>query len=145
MTTIPDPQRRIHDLLREAAALWVAVNGDERLPTTSNGFVRDAEAAYYEALPPVDRPTLPPWQPRGEVVELADRDGWFCAYCGRGLACCQGDLDGGEPLPTVDHIVPRALGGSEEFSNKCLACAKCNSTKGARSAEEFRQANGYYR
>lgn len=32
---------------------------------------------------------------------------------------------------TVDHIVPRAKGGSDRMSNLKLACQACNSIKGA--------------
>ena len=38
---------------------------------------------------------------------------------------------------TVDHVVPRARGGQDNFDNLQLLCAACNSMKGARSQEEF--------
>ncbi|MDE0616387.1 MAG: DNA methyltransferase [Rhodospirillaceae bacterium] len=38
---------------------------------------------------------------------------------------------------TVDHVVPRAKGGQDNFDNLQLLCAACNSMKGARSQEEF--------
>jgi len=49
-----------------------------------------------------------------------------CAYCG------VKDV----PL-NLDHIVPRARGGSNRVSNLACACIKCNEAKGARPVEEF--------
>jgi hypothetical protein len=49
-----------------------------------------------------------------------------CAYCGK------------QDLPLqVEHIVPRARGGSDRVSNLCIACEKCNQKKGTKSIEEF--------
>ncbi len=47
---------------------------------------------------------------------ILDRDAHTCAYCGG-----EGD--------TVDHIVPKALGGTEEPGNLITACRRCNSSK----------------
>lgn len=55
------------------------------------------------------------------------RDGYKCAYCGRG------DL----PL-TVDHIVPKARGGDDIWENLISACTNCNNRKGDRTPEEAR-------
>ncbi|MYH37407.1 MAG: hypothetical protein F4160_11490 [Rhodospirillaceae bacterium] len=38
---------------------------------------------------------------------------------------------------TVDHIVPRAHGGTDHVENLWLLCAACNSSKGTRSQEQF--------
>ena len=38
---------------------------------------------------------------------------------------------------TIDHIVPRSLGGVDTDANLQLLCGACNSVKGARSQEEF--------
>ena len=53
------------------------------------------------------------------------RDAYKCAYCGRS------DL----PL-TIDHIIPKAKGGSESWENLICACTNCNNTKGGRTPEE---------
>ena len=49
-----------------------------------------------------------------------------CAYCGATDT----------PL-NLDHIVPRARGGSNRVSNLACACIPCNEEKGARPIEEF--------
>ncbi|MGB8688083.1 MAG: RNA-guided endonuclease IscB, partial [Microcoleus sp.] len=49
-----------------------------------------------------------------------------CAYCGL------------ENLPLqVEHIHPKAKGGSDRISNLCLACEKCNLKKGTQDVEQF--------
>ena len=47
------------------------------------------------------------------------RDGGVCQMCGM-----EGD--------SVDHIVPRHAGGSDEDYNLQLLCTSCNSSKGGR-------------
>lgn len=53
------------------------------------------------------------------------RDSYKCAYCGRS------DL----PL-TIDHILPRARGGSDSWENLVCACTICNNKKGDRTPDE---------
>lgn len=50
---------------------------------------------------------------------LIRRDGRACRYCGSG-----------ENL-TIDHIVPKADGGTNDPRNLQLLCAPCNATKGS--------------
>jgi 5-methylcytosine-specific restriction endonuclease McrA len=62
-----------------------------------------------------------------EVREyLLAKWGRTCAYCGAG----------GVPL-NIDHIHPRARGGSDRVSNLALACVPCNQAKADRSVQEF--------
>lgn len=62
-----------------------------------------------------------------EVREyLLAKWGRRCAYCG--ARDC--------PL-NIDHVRPRARGGSDRVSNLTLACVPCNEAKGARRVEEF--------
>jgi 5-methylcytosine-specific restriction endonuclease McrA len=42
----------------------------------------------------------------------------------------------GVPLQ-LEHIIPKARGGSDRVSNLCLACEKCNLAKGTQTATEF--------
>lgn len=49
-----------------------------------------------------------------------------CAYCGV------------ENVPLqVEHIHPKAKGGTNRISNLCLACEKCNLKKGVQNIEQF--------
>lgn len=59
--------------------------------------------------------------------EILRRDGHTCRYCGAAAP----DV----PL-TVDHVVPVALGGTNDPSNLVCACRDCNSGKGSTSPDE---------
>ena len=40
------------------------------------------------------------------------------------------------PGVTTDHVVPRALGGRDSWTNLVCACIRCNNRKGNRSPEQ---------
>ena len=64
---------------------------------------------------------------RTEIYEKYDG---HCAYCGRLI------------LPQemqIDHIVPLANGGTNDFSNLNPACPLCNIFKGSRTLKSFRR------
>ncbi len=67
-----------------------------------------------------------------ERVTVRGAEAWQgkCIHCRRRLLI---DLQG-EPLGavTVEHILPRGHGGSDELANLALACASCNHQKGYR-------------
>lgn len=50
--------------------------------------------------------------------------------------CCQ--QCGTEERLSVDHIVPRHLGGSDAMDNLQVLCSQCNSSKGGRFFESGR-------
>jgi len=63
-----------------------------------------------------------------DISELfAEQDG-ACEYCG---------LYMGRDF-TVDHVIPLSRGGSNGIENLVCACGTCNSSKGARTGDEFR-------
>ncbi|MDA0834178.1 MAG: HNH endonuclease [Planctomycetota bacterium] len=57
------------------------------------------------------------------------RDGYTCQYCGK--------QPGSEEL-TIDHVVPRSLGGETNWENCVLACIDCNAMKANRTPEQAR-------
>ena len=62
-----------------------------------------------------------------EVKEyLLEKFNRTCVYCGAQNVPLQ-----------VEHVVPKARGGSDRISNLALACVKCNQKKGAKPIEEF--------
>lgn len=61
---------------------------------------------------------------------LWEKTGGHCAYCGRLFA---------SPLEmTVDHVIPKSRGGSNDKSNRLPACQRCNIAKGARPLSALR-------
>lgn len=58
--------------------------------------------------------------PRRLRFEILRRDGHACRYCGAMAP---------DVKLTVDHVIPTALGGSDEATNLVTACADCNSGK----------------
>lgn len=54
-----------------------------------------------------------------------------CQLCGRGPE---------DAILQVDHIVPRARGGSNDPSNLQVLCAECNQGKSARDDQDFRRS-----
>lgn len=63
---------------------------------------------------------------RAHAGWIFQRDGNRCVYCG-----LSADL-------TLDHVIPKSRGGSHEPENLVTACRPCNSSKGARTPEEWR-------
>jgi 5-methylcytosine-specific restriction endonuclease McrA len=57
--------------------------------------------------------------------EIFRRDNYTCQYCGQR----QKNL-------TVDHVIPRRLGGSHTWENLITACAACNHRKGGRTNKQ---------
>ena len=59
--------------------------------------------------------------------EILKRDGFTCRYCGQRYS---------RKTPAVklevDHVIPEALGGSDDAENLITACFDCNRGKGAR-------------
>lgn len=61
---------------------------------------------------------------------LCDKYGARCAYC---------EVSTGLRTGTVDHYVPSALGGTNEFTNLRWSCFDCNHQKGDMSPQEWEQ------
>src|SRR5262249_3698696 len=67
--------------------------------------------------------TLQGYEVRAYLLEKWNRQ---CAYCSKKDISLQ-----------VEHIVPRAKGGTDRLSNLTLSCEKCNQTKGTRDINDF--------
>ncbi|MCA9730904.1 HNH endonuclease [candidate division KSB1 bacterium] len=66
--------------------------------------------------------------PRKRVIlsrkNVLRRDGFRCQYCG----------EKSQPL-TVDHVIPKRMGGQDTWENLVCACFNCNNKKGDRTPE----------
>lgn len=56
--------------------------------------------------------------------------GFICWWCGVGITLDPTQIRRGIPLATVDHVIPRSKGGTNQMSNLVPCCAECNSLKG---------------
>jgi 5-methylcytosine-specific restriction endonuclease McrA len=57
--------------------------------------------------------------------EVFRRDNYTCQYCGRRFTNL-----------TIDHVIPKRLGGEHTWTNVVAACAACNHRKGGRTLQE---------
>jgi 5-methylcytosine-specific restriction endonuclease McrA len=57
--------------------------------------------------------------------EIFRRDHYTCQYCGRQTS----EL-------TIDHVIPRRLGGETRWDNVVSACPRCNHLKGGMTPEQ---------
>ena len=64
------------------------------------------------------------------------RDQWTCQWCGI-------DLTHYDVKATVDHVTPKAHGGTDTADNLVAACFTCNSSRGARSQPRRRGTDRY--
>lgn len=62
------------------------------------------------------------------------------AVLARGLCCCWCGYTSEDPADFhVDHLTPRAEGGSDDEANLDVACAPCNEARGAKPPERQRE------
>ncbi|WP_343233202.1 HNH endonuclease signature motif containing protein [Miltoncostaea oceani] len=71
------------------------------------------------SMTPLLRPSGSTRAWRRRRAQILTRDGHRCSYCGG-------------PATQVDHVIPRAVGGTDEPGNLVAACGPCNRRKGGR-------------
>ena len=110
-------RRAIGLILTEKAAM--VVNGRGHIHTVSQLLPRPSIIRLEHMI---HRP-----RPRVKLTrrEVFRRDNYTCQYCGRH------DIS-----LTVDHILPKHLGGKHVWNNVVAACPACNHRKGGRQLEE---------
>jgi hypothetical protein len=86
---------------------------------------------FYVAVPRIIRLLFYDRLPRGQVKfnrrNIYARDGNKCQYCGK--AFTTNEL-------SIDHIIPRSMGGRSVWENVVCACTKCNVRKGGRTPHD---------
>jgi len=83
---------------------------------------------------------LSPGSARKRFRQSIKEEWGCCAYCGRDK-----DDSGGALVLTLDHIKPRAWGGSSMRSNLVAACRRCNAAKGSeRDWQKWFQGQVFY-
>ncbi|MCL1473260.1 RNA-guided endonuclease IscB [Argonema antarcticum] len=134
--------RKARFLNRNRSKNWLAPSLQHRVETTLTWVKRLIKLAPISSivqelvrfdLPQVENPeisgveyqqgTLLGYEVREYLLNKWERK---CAYCGI------------ENIPLqIDHVHPKAKGGSNRISNLCLACEKCNTKKGTQNIEQF--------
>lgn len=112
-----DMKRAMGLIMTEKASL--VVNG--------RGYIQSVQQMFPR--PSIIRLQKMVIRPRPQVKlnrrEVFRRDGFTCQYCGKNTL----DL-------TIDHIIPRHLGGEHIWTNVVAACSVCNHRKGGRTLSE---------
>jgi 5-methylcytosine-specific restriction endonuclease McrA len=108
-----DVRRAVGLILTEKASLVLNGRGEIHTPTLT---LPAPSIIRLEHM--VHRPHLHLKLTRREVFR---RDSYTCQYCGKTTS----DL-------TIDHILPRHLGGTHTWTNVVAACPVCNHRKGGR-------------
>ncbi|HEY3313169.1 MAG TPA: HNH endonuclease [Anaerolineales bacterium] len=110
-------------------AIGMMLEGKAALIANGRGYIQTVTRSY--PLPSVIRLAHMVHRPRPQVKlsrrEVFRRDNYTCQYCGRKVSNL-----------TIDHVVPRHLGGKHIWTNVVTACATCNHQKGGRRLEESR-------
>ena len=112
-----DTRRAIGLILNEKASL--VLNGRGWIRSVSHTFPR----------PSIIRLTKMVRRPRPNVKltkrEILRRDDFTCQYCGQHNTTL-----------TIDHVMPRHMGGEHTWENLVTACPSCNHHKGGRTIEQ---------
>ena len=110
-------------------AVGLILSGKADMVMNGRGYIQTVRQSI--PIPSVIRLDQMIRRPRLQVKltrrEVFRRDNYTCQYCGRRA----GDL-------TVDHVLPRHLGGEHVWNNVAAACPACNHRKGGRRLEEVR-------
>lgn len=73
------------------------------------------------------------YDPIGAMLKrLCEEQNWRCCYCGHDWRI----LINRKTRPTVEHIIPRSKGGTDEWVNLAAACSRCNSHRGTFPIDE---------
>jgi len=110
-------RRAINLILNGKADL--IMNGRGEIKTVSHSYPRPS-IIRLEKMIKRPRPHI-----RLTKREILRRDDYSCQYCGQHVAYL-----------TIDHIVPRRLGGEHSWENLVAACPSCNHRKGGRTLDQ---------
>lgn len=124
-----DSSWRPISFIKETRAIVMVLMGKAELISEWNETVKTVDKSY--SVPAVVR--LPKYThkllgtPRFRRTILYSRDGWSCQYCGIIL---------GKHGLTIDHVLPKSLGGKTSWQNCVTSCKSCNREKGCMTLNE---------
>lgn len=107
-------------------ALGLVFGGKAEILLNGRGTIRSASAEFD--IPSVIRLGYMVRRPRLQISltkrEILRRDEYVCQYCGFY-----------SHVMTIDHVIPRRLGGKHIWTNVVAACPSCNRRKGGKLPE----------
>lgn len=111
-----------------AEAGFIAVGGTSREGTQYRVLLPEAVPSVREVIATAKPPEEEPDYFTDQALRsgLMQRDNWRCRYCGEPVTT---------GTATLDHIVPRSLGGQNTPENLTTACLTCNAIKAGRTYE----------
>ena len=108
-------------------AIGLMINQKATLVENGRGIIHTCRDTYPR--PSVIRLSKMIYRPRVRVIltrrEVFRRDNYTCQYCGKHTS-----------ILTIDHIIPRHMGGNQTWKNIVTACPSCNHRKGGRTLDE---------
>jgi len=109
-------------------AIGLILNGKASLVMNGRGYIKTVTYSYPR--PSIIRLEQMVKRPRLRVRltkrEILRRDNFTCQYCGKRVANL-----------TIDHVIPRHLGGQHSWGNLVTACPSCNHHKGSYTLEQL--------
>jgi 5-methylcytosine-specific restriction endonuclease McrA len=115
------------NVCRARRAITLVFSGKAEMLENGTGYIHTSNSVY--ALPSVIRLAYqvrrPRPQPKLTRVEIFNRDHYTCQYCGKH-----------SHQLTLDHVIPRYVGGKHTWENLVSACAPCNRKKAGRTPEQ---------
>jgi 5-methylcytosine-specific restriction endonuclease McrA len=112
-----DTRRAIGLILSDKASL--VLDGRGEIKTVARAFPRPSVIRLMKMIK----------RPRPQVKlnkrEILRRDDYTCQYCGLRTN-----------VLTIDHVMPRHLGGEHTWKNLVTACPHCNHRKGGRTLDQ---------
>ncbi len=110
----------------ERAFVLVLLKKAEMLTENPNRRLRTIGAEFnYPSIIRIHRYVQIPYKKVNLTRQnIFKRDRNRCAYCGS------------HDSLTIDHVVPKSMGGRDSWENLVTACQKCNSKKGSLSLEQ---------
>lgn len=64
---------------------------------------------------------------------LAEAQNWKCCWCG----CQTVDEPQKANSATIEHVIPKARGGTDDWDNLAMSCQRCNTKRAIAGVDEF--------
>lgn len=108
-------------------AVGLVISGKAMLVLNGRGEIRTVSRSYPRpSIIRLERMVKRP-RPRVKLTkrEILRRDDYTCQYCGLRSSSL-----------TIDHVIPRHMGGEHRWENLVTACPSCNHRKGGRTLDQ---------